>query len=94
MTAHKDSTCFQAPFRLIHPDFDGQNMIFTEDGNGPPQLSGIIDWEYTYTGPLYELYEYPIFIIDNLFESKLRGRHAAKTSFCLGFTTTIPQEFF
>jgi predicted Ser/Thr protein kinase len=61
-----------APFRLIHADFDAQNLLFTggiSDNPGtddvpPPRISGVIDWEYTYTGPVYFLYEYPIFIQD------------------------------
>lgn len=29
-----------------------------------PILSGVIDFEHSYSGPLYDLYEYPIFIQD------------------------------
>lgn len=55
----------QPPFCLIHNDFDEQNMLFLEspDGSGL-RLSGLIDFEYAYTGPLHFLYEYPIFIQD------------------------------
>ena len=61
------------PFRLTHADFDAQNILFTGgisndpelDDGGPPRLSGVIDWEHAYTGPLYFLYEYPIFIQDS-----------------------------
>jgi hypothetical protein len=64
---HADSSTIRPPFRLIHPDFDGQNMLFTDPKvtHEPPQLTGIIDWEHAQTGPLYFLYEYPIFIQDN-----------------------------
>ena len=60
-----DDSLYIPPFRLIHGDFDGQNMLFTwPDSSQPPKLSGIIDWDYSYIGPLYYLYEYPIFIRD------------------------------
>jgi aminoglycoside phosphotransferase (APT) family kinase protein len=53
------------PFAMIHADFDGQNMLFIEQPDGlPPKLAGIIDFEYSYPGPLYFLFEYPIFIQD------------------------------
>jgi Phosphotransferase enzyme family len=63
------------PFRLIHADFDAQNLLFTggpssDDGHEPSDttpvhLSGVLDWEYAFIGPLYYLYEYPIFIQDS-----------------------------
>ncbi|WEW54857.1 hypothetical protein PRK78_000283 [Emydomyces testavorans] len=63
--AHNNVQCLQAPYALVHHDFDGQNILFTESENGaPPKLSGVIDFEYAHTGPLYYLYEYPIFIQD------------------------------
>ncbi|KAL2133982.1 hypothetical protein VTI74DRAFT_1285 [Chaetomium olivicolor] len=52
------AACLQPPFCLIHADFDGQNMLFLESsdgsGHGP---SGLIDFEYAYTGPLHFVYE-------------------------------------
>jgi len=67
-----NSPPLSGPFRLIHADFDAQNLLFTggisansvEDAD-PPRLCGVIDWEYAYTGPVYFLYEYPIFIQDS-----------------------------
>lgn len=60
----------EAPYRLIHGDFDGQNMLFTwENLDQAPKLSGIIDWDNSYTGPLYYLCEYPIFIVDTDLEA-------------------------
>ena len=61
------------PFRLIHADFDGQNLLFTGGGStadgheSPPRLSGVIDWEFAYTGPVHFLYKFPIFIQDSTF---------------------------
>lgn len=56
----------KAPFRLIHGDFDSQNMLFAyDDKTKPPQLTAVIDWDNSFTGPAYYLYEYPIFIQDN-----------------------------
>jgi hypothetical protein len=54
-----------APFRLIHNDLDSQNVLVTqEDKTLPPKISGIIDWDWSYTGPLYYLCEYPHDICD------------------------------
>ncbi|KAF7553693.1 hypothetical protein G7Z17_g3435 [Cylindrodendrum hubeiense] len=65
LALNKQATYLQPSFSMIHADFDGQNMLFEEQtGGSPPRLSGIIDWEYSYTGPLYFLYEYPTFIQD------------------------------
>ncbi|KAI7221190.1 hypothetical protein KC333_g1918 [Hortaea werneckii] len=64
--ARKDTEILSAPYRLLHGDFDYQNMLFVwEDPATPPHLSGIIDWDYSRTVSLYDLCEYPIFIQDN-----------------------------
>lgn len=92
LVAHKDEPHLNAPYCLIHPDFDSKNMIFVQDkdGNQPPKLSGIIDWEHAYTGPLYYLYEYPIFIQDSCTE---RGSHEENASMRLHFAHTLCQQF-
>ena len=60
------SPCLAGPFRLIHADLDPQNLLFIGGGDmRPPHISGVLDWEYAYTGPLYFLYDYPIFIQDS-----------------------------
>jgi hypothetical protein len=67
----------QSPFCLIHADFDGQNMLFIESADGPElKLVGLIDFEYAYTGPLYFLYEYPIFIQDVSWSKELYAENA------------------
>ena len=73
ISTHRPSSSLTAPFRLIHADFEAQNLLFTggifdnRDVDDPirPRISGIIDWEYAYIGPVYFLYEYPIFIQDS-----------------------------
>jgi hypothetical protein len=68
-----------SPFRLIHADFDSQNLLFIHDTtvpSGPPRLSGVIDWEYSHTGPLYFLYDYPIFIQDNDYDKSAFAENA------------------
>lgn len=73
MSTHGNSPALSPPFRLIHADLDAQNLLFTGgigDTSGtndvaPPRISGVIDWEHAYTGPVYFLYEYPIFIQDS-----------------------------
>ena len=48
---------------MIHADFDGQNMLFSQPDDGSaPQLTGLIDFDFAYAGPRYFLYEYPLFI--------------------------------
>lgn len=67
LSSQADTAYLNSPFRLIHPDFDAQNFLFTRppvDSKDPPWLSGVLDFENAYTGPLYFLYEYPIFIQD------------------------------
>ena len=67
----------QPPFCLIHADLDAQNMLFLDspDGSGP-KLTGLIDFEYAFTGPLYFLYEYPIFIQDVSWSEGLYAENA------------------
>ena len=63
---HARSPILHTPYRLYHSDFDAQNMLFTwDDESQPPKLSGIIDWDYSCSAPLYYVLEYPIFIQDN-----------------------------
>lgn len=51
------------PYRLIHSDFDSQNiLVLQKDPSSPPTTTGIIDWDWSYTGPLYYLFEYPGYI--------------------------------
>ncbi|KAL8339703.1 hypothetical protein RB601_006011 [Gaeumannomyces tritici] len=70
----------QPPFCLIHDDFDGQNMMFVnpaDDGSsGGPKLTGLIDFEYAFTGPRYFLYDYPIFIQDVSWSPELYADNA------------------
>ncbi|KAI8654739.1 hypothetical protein NCS57_01221000 [Fusarium keratoplasticum] len=66
------SSYLEPPFSMIHADFDAQNMLFLDapDGSGP-KLTGLIDFEYANTGPVYFLYEYPVFIQDISWSSHL-----------------------
>lgn len=80
LDGHKDERYLRAPYRLIHADFNGQNLLFRYGGSGvvngqyslsmawsssaPPELTGIVDFENSYVGPLYFLYEYPVFVQD------------------------------
>ncbi|CZT16042.1 uncharacterized protein RCC_01882 [Ramularia collo-cygni] len=65
MNQNGNDPILQAPYRLTHADFDGQNMLFEQpDPDQPPRLTGIIDWDQSHSGPLYYLCNYPIFIRD------------------------------
>ena len=64
--AREGTEILNAPYRLLHGDFDSQNMLFVwEDPATPPRLSGILDWDYSRTVSLYDLCDYPKFIQDN-----------------------------
>lgn len=77
LALHADEPYLRQPFGMIHADFDGQNMLFVEQPDGlPPKLSGVIDFEYSHTGPLYFLYEYPIFIQDVSWSKELYADNA------------------
>lgn len=79
------SVLLEPPFRLIHADFDRQNLMFTTHGSQEPRLSGIIDWDHAYTGPLYYLFDYPIFLQDVdgrkdlYFENKVLRQHLVRS---------------
>jgi len=48
------------PFVLIHDDFDGQNILVETDNE--IKIVGIVDWEFSRTGTLWDLCGYPIWI--------------------------------
>jgi hypothetical protein len=55
------------PFRLIQGDFDAQNLLSGGRSIGVPddlKLTGVIDLEFSYFGPVYYLYENPLFLRD------------------------------
>ena len=63
--SQSSNAIYNPPFRLQYYDFEGQNLLFDwPDPALPPKLSGVINWDHAFTGPLYYLYEYPIFIQD------------------------------
>ncbi|KAH6953010.1 kinase-like domain-containing protein [Fusarium avenaceum] len=78
ISVHRENAVYlKPPFAFIHTDFDAQNMLFLEspDGSGP-KLTGLIDFEFAHTGPLYYLYEYPIFIQDVSWSKHLYAENA------------------
>jgi hypothetical protein len=86
MDDNAENPTLNAPFRLIHNDLDSQNILVTqEDKTLPPKISGIIDWDWSYTGPLYYLCEYPHDICDwddspeNYADNKILRKHLVAT---------------
>lgn len=86
MAGNAGNPTLNAPYRLIHNDFDSQNILVTqEDKLLSPQISGIIDWDWSYTGPLYYLCEYPHDICDwddapeNYADNKILRKHFVAT---------------
>ncbi|CAG8652437.1 577_t:CDS:2, partial [Acaulospora colombiana] len=53
-----DDSIDRPPFALIHGDFDAQNILVDDDIN----IVGIIDWEFSHTGTLWDICKYPIWI--------------------------------
>ncbi|KAF7192352.1 Altered inheritance of mitochondria protein 9, mitochondrial [Pseudocercospora fuligena] len=79
----------QAPYHLIHDDFNMQNMLFTwSDSADAPQLSGLIDWDYSYTGALFQMLEYPYFIRDHEGEEHFFEENATLRELFLKTLTT------
>jgi hypothetical protein len=61
-----ENPTLNAPYRLIHNDLASQNILVVQgDKTAPPKITGIIDWDWNYTGPLYYLCEYPDNICDS-----------------------------
>jgi hypothetical protein len=59
-----------APYRLIHPDLNFRNLLVTQEVGMPPKICGVIDWDWSYTGLLYFLCEYPLSIQDSEFSQE------------------------
>ncbi|GES94013.1 kinase-like domain-containing protein [Rhizophagus clarus] len=67
-----DESIGEKPFALIHGDFDAQNILVERSPiNDEIKIVGIIDWEFSHTGNLWNLCNYPIWIketYEELFE--------------------------
>ncbi|RGB42738.1 kinase-like domain-containing protein [Rhizophagus diaphanus] len=57
-----DKSIDQKPFFLVHGDFDAQNILVERSVNDEIKIVGIIDWEFSRTGTLWNLCQYPIWI--------------------------------
>ncbi|RIA93140.1 kinase-like domain-containing protein [Glomus cerebriforme] len=58
-----DESMDQEPFILVHSDFDAQNILVDcSPVNDDIKIVGIIDWEFSRTGTLWNLCQYPIWI--------------------------------
>ena len=54
-----------AGFPLDHGDFHSQNIMVTDVESNHPQITAIIDWEYSATTPTSSFAQYPLFIVDH-----------------------------
>lgn len=86
MAEQASNPTFNAPFRLIHDDFELWNMLVAPaTPNSPPKITSIIDWDWAYTGPLHYLYDYPAVLLfyqntdEDRVESKALRKHFVKT---------------
>jgi hypothetical protein len=105
LSALENSPTVSPPFRIIHPDLDAQNVLLESssvsinatDHRPTAPVTGIIDWDGAYTGPLYYFYEYPTFIQDTdsdksaYAENEILRRHFARA---LGdsFKSSSPEQ--
>lgn len=61
----------QPPYRLVHSDLQLYNILVTQDDKTqPPKITGIIDWDWSFIGPLYYLFEFPEAITGNVTEDE------------------------
>ena len=74
----KGNSSLDGPFRIIHDDLSAVNILVVrsdadEDScrRSDIRVSGIIDWECVETGPVYFLYDYPVFLQDNYCEPQV-----------------------
>lgn len=80
-----DEPTLNGPYRLIHNDLNTWNiMVDHTDEDAPPKITGVIDWDWAFTGPSYYLFEYPPSLIecknweDDEHELKLLRKHFVK----------------
>ena len=84
-----DKSIDQKPFVLVHGDFDAQNILVERSVNDEIKIVGIIDWEFSRTGTLWNLCEYPIWIqedkepFDDLNDIELQEKFEKQTAFKL-----------
>ncbi|KAI7281748.1 hypothetical protein KC345_g3958 [Hortaea werneckii] len=93
LAEHAQNPILNPPWRLIHVDFNWQNVLFEQDeSNGPPRLSGVIDWDCSFTGPVYYLYEYPPFIQDDdLEKDRWETNKAARKQYVKSILDSFPE---
>src|ERR1044072_7385697 len=61
-----DELIDQEHFTLIHDDFDWHNILVERSPiNDMIEIVGIIDWEFSHTGNLWNLCKYPIWITES-----------------------------
>ncbi|KAI7491133.1 hypothetical protein KC357_g1845 [Hortaea werneckii] len=93
LAEHAQNPILNPPWRLIHVDFNWQNVLFQQDeSSGPPRLSGVIDWDCSFTGPVYYLYEYPPFIQDDDLErDRWEINKAARKQYVKSILDSFPE---
>lgn len=68
-------------------------MLFSDSLDNKPRLTGLIDFEFSFTGPLYRLYEYPVFIQDIDMEKELYAENAIlRTHFVQQIFHQLPDQ--
>ncbi|KAI7192161.1 hypothetical protein D0869_07437 [Hortaea werneckii] len=93
LAEHAQNPILNPPWRLIHVDFNWQNALFRQDeSGGPPRLSGVLDWDCSFVGPVYYLYEYPPFIQDDDIEpDRWEINKAARKQYVKSILDSFPE---
>ena len=82
------------PFVMIHPNLNGQNLLFSQPdspdpaGSEAPTLTGLIDLQHAHTGPRYFLYQHPAFLKD----TPLSSNRALRAHFVREIYRLLPED--
>ena len=75
--------------RLVHSDFGGPNLLVDQDASQRWQVSGVIDWEFAFSGP-------PLVDVGHMMRYERRRRPLVEPYFSQGFCAaggTLPENW-
>ena len=75
--------------RLVHSDFGGSNLLVDQDASGHWRVSGVIDWEFAFSGP-------PLVDVGHMMRYERRGCPLVEPYFSQGFCAaggTLPEDW-
>ena len=75
--------------RLVHSDFGGSNLLVDQDASERWRVSGVIDWEFAFSGP-------PLVDVGHMMRCERRGRPLVEPYFSAGLRAeggTLPEDW-